>query len=101
MGTTKVIAHDVVVDVGQIDLVEKVVEAGAEFQFGVFSEDGDSRQSKRLADIGIHVKVARTAEGVSFDARSSRNRTVWYLAKRALYCYGCRNYAIEIRPGHN
>jgi hypothetical protein len=58
----KVGVEDVSLDVGQIELVEQVVEVDTKLQFRVFPYDLHAWQTKRFAKSCIHIEVAGSSE---------------------------------------
>src|SRR4029453_5494309 len=69
----EVLAQDVGLDVLQVDLVEQVVEVGADVQFRGLPEASDGRDAEGLAQGRIDVQVARTTERVPSHAGCLRN----------------------------
>lgn len=79
----------------QVELVEQVVEVGAELNLRAFSNYLHARQPKRLAESGIHIKVARARERIACNSRSCRNRTQTDLARRTSWSWSRHKETIE------
>src|SRR6266853_3357275 len=64
----------------QIKFVEQVVEIGAKLDSCVFANDLEGRKTKRLAECGVHIEVARPSEHIAVNSRGGWQRSKTLLA---------------------
>ena len=77
------------VDVGEVLVIEQVVEVSPKFELGVFTENGHLRQTESLAESGIYVFVARPLERVALDTRRLRSTRADLRERQSTSCV-CR-----------
>src|SRR5258707_11345410 len=79
----------------QIKFVEQVVEVSAELNLGVFANDFECRKTKRLAECGVHIEVARPSEQIAVNSGSGWQRSKTLLTAWAFNGIWIREQAVE------
>src|SRR2546427_5291954 len=81
----------------QVDLVEEIIEVGANLQSGVLSNKFHVGESERFTEGRVYVEVAWTCERIALDSRRRRQRPKSLLACRANCGIGVREEASKQR----
>src|SRR5215472_4914320 len=101
LGLSKVCVHDVGLRVVEVELVEQIIEVGAELDPRTFSQDLHRWQAERFAESGVHVEIAGTVKRVALDSRRRRQRTITLLALRTNRGVRVGKQTSEQRAGHH
>ncbi len=62
LGLAEMSVQDVILNIGQIQLVEEVVEVGANLQLCVFAQKPQLRQAERFGESRVHIEVPGAGE---------------------------------------
>src|SRR5205823_5586865 len=101
LGPAEMRVHDVILNVGQVQLVEQIVEVHAKFDFTVFANDFHVGQAKRLAECGVDVEIAGTRESIACNSRTCRQGPETLLAGRTKRRWRIREEAREKSARNN